>query len=396
MKIAHILAQKPSSTGSGIYLSETIRAFAEEGAEQALVAGIAPGEEYRFPDGVGFFPVVFETEGLPFPVCGMSDQMPYKATRYRDMDADMVQAFYRAFDDAVDRMLAQMQPDLVICHHLYLLTAHLAMRDWPCPIVGISHNTDIRQFQRIPLEREAIARGIARLDRVLALTGAQADTIAQVYGIPRDGIDIIGTGYNDRFFTRGDMARKKPHSIAYVGKLWKAKGVPNLARAIELRPDEYADVQARLVGGYSDEAERDWILDVIGSCKRKCEYLGVVSQEDLIRVYREAEVFVLPSFSEGLPLVVLEALACGCKVVLTDLPGLRDWLARSAPGAPVVFVDAPVDAATGLPNEGDFPRFERELARAIERAFRMELPEYSVEHLSWRSVCRRMLAAESG
>ena len=70
MKIAHILAQKPSSTGSGIYLSETIRAFAEEGAEQALVAGIAPGEEYRFPDGVGFFPVVFETEGLPFPVCG--------------------------------------------------------------------------------------------------------------------------------------------------------------------------------------------------------------------------------------------------------------------------------------------------------------------------------------
>lgn len=391
MKIAHILAQKPSSTGSGIYLAETIRAFAEDGAQQAVVAGIGPGESYSFPEGVSFFPVVFESEELPFPVCGMSDQMPYKATRYRDLTPEMVSAFYRAFDEKVDQMLAEMQPDLVVCHHLYLLTAHLAMRDWPCPIIGLSHNTDIRQFQRIPLEREAIAQGIGRLDRILALTGAQAKVIERTYGVAEDKIQVIGTGYNDRFFFRDASIEKVPHSLVYVGKLWRAKGVVNLARAIDALPERFADIRANLIGGYSDEVERDEILEVVNSRSRPCVYRGVVPQEELVEAYQKAELFVLPSFSEGLPLVVLEALACGCKVVVTDLPGLREWIAASAPDAPVFFVGPPVDPETGVPDESDFPRFERELAEAIEEAFDAQLPEYSVEHLSWRSVCQKML-----
>lgn len=391
MKIAHILAQKPSATGSGIYLAETIRAFAAQGAQQALIAGIAPGENYDFPEGVSFFPVVYESESLPFPVCGMSDQMPYKATRYRDMTPSMVEAFRQAFDDAIDKMIDQMQPDLVICHHLYLLTAHVAMRDWTCPVVGISHNTDIRQFQRIPLERDAIAQGINRLDRVLALTGAQAKVISKTYGVPESSIQVIGTGYNDQYFSRDLGFQKRSHSICYVGKLWRAKGVPNLARAIDLLPESYDDLRLDLIGGYSDEQERDEILEVVSRCERHCEYHGVVSQSDLVKAYGESEVFVLPSFSEGLPLVVLEALACGCKVVVSDLPGLREWMQASAPEAPVIFVDPPVNPDDGIPNESDFPRFEKDLADAIEHAFEMEVPEYSVQHLSWRSVCQRML-----
>ena len=48
--------------------------------------------------------------------------------------------------------------------------------------------------------------------------------------------------------------------------------------------------------------------------------------EDLARVLRSSQVFVLPSFFEGLPRVVLEALACGCRIVVTDLPGIDSWL----------------------------------------------------------------------
>lgn len=391
MRIAHIIAQKPSSTGSGIYLAETIRAFASQGAEQAIVAGIMPGEEYRFPEGVSFFPVIFDTEAVPFPVCGMSDQMPYRATRYKDMTDDMVDCFRSAFDSAIDQMLQAMKPDLVICHHLYLLTAHVAMRDWSCPVVGISHNTDIRQFQRIPLERDAIAQGIGRLDRVMALTGAQAEVISKVYGVAREKIGIIGTGYNDQFFSRNDSLPKRRHSLVYVGKLWRAKGVPNLMRAIDLLDERFSDVRLDLIGGYSDEQERDEILQEASCCTRDYEYHGVVPQNELITAYGEAEVFVLPSFSEGLPLVVLEALACGCKVVVTDLPGLREWMAASAPEAPVVFVKPPVNPEDGIAIESDFPRFERDLALAIQEAFDMDVPDYSVEHLSWRSVCQRLL-----
>ncbi|MCK7512374.1 MAG: glycosyltransferase [Desulfobacterales bacterium] len=43
-------------------------------------------------------------------------------------------------------------------------------------------------------------------------------------------------------------------------------------------------------------------------------------------VLQAADVFVLPSFFEGLPLVVVESLACGCRVVMTDLPGVDAWM----------------------------------------------------------------------
>ena len=159
MKILHVSAQKPEGTGSGVYLTETMHGFDALGARQAVVAGIAPDDAPVFPDGTLFRPVVYESPQLPFPVCGMSDNMPYRATRYRDMTPRMVEQFRSAFDAAIDDVLRQFEPDVVICHHLYLLTSHLAHREWQCPIVGISHNTDLRQFQTIPLEREAIRAG---------------------------------------------------------------------------------------------------------------------------------------------------------------------------------------------------------------------------------------------
>ena len=49
MKILHVSAQKPEGTGSGVYLTETMRGFAALGMRQAVVAGIAPGDSPAFP-----------------------------------------------------------------------------------------------------------------------------------------------------------------------------------------------------------------------------------------------------------------------------------------------------------------------------------------------------------
>ena len=105
MNILHVSAQKPGGTGSGVYLTETMNGFAAQGARQAVVAGIAPGDEFAFPEGTLFRPVVFESDELPFPVVGMSDNMPYRATRYRDLTPQMVASFRAAFDRAIDDVL---------------------------------------------------------------------------------------------------------------------------------------------------------------------------------------------------------------------------------------------------------------------------------------------------
>jgi glycosyltransferase involved in cell wall biosynthesis len=67
----------------------------------------------------------------------------------------------------------------------------------------------------------------------------------------------------------------------------------------------------------------------------KVEFLGAVSQEELPGLYRRAAVFVAPFVQarsgdqEGLGLVCVEAIGCGCPIVVSDLPATRDVLPNS-------------------------------------------------------------------
>ncbi|WP_308588323.1 glycosyltransferase [uncultured Slackia sp.] len=122
-------------------------------------------------------------------------------------------------------------------------------------------------------------------------------------------------------------------------------------------------------------------------------FLGRLSQTDLAQAYRRADIFVLPSFFEGLPLVVIEALACGCKVVTTDLPGIRSWLEANAPGAPIVYVAPPLMRAVDEPFEDELPAFEHRLADAIEACMRLEAGPFDVSHLSWEGLTARIVEA---
>lgn len=123
MRILSITAQKPHSTGSGVYLTGLVKGFAALGHEQAVVAGVYKEDEIHFPEGTRFYPVYYRTESLPFPIAGMSDEMPYESTIYSQMTEDMVDAFKQAFLEKTREAVECFRPDLILCHHLYLLTA---------------------------------------------------------------------------------------------------------------------------------------------------------------------------------------------------------------------------------------------------------------------------------
>lgn len=81
----------------------------------------------------------------------------------------------------------------------------------------------------------------------------------------------------------------------------------------------------------------------------------MLSQEALAKVYNLCQIFVLPSFFDALPLTVIEALACGDRVVVTDLPGIQEWLGANAPGADVRYVPLPRMENTDEPVAEDLP-----------------------------------------
>ena len=162
MKILSVTAQKPDSTGSGIYLTELVRGFKKKGITQSVIAGVTKADQVCLPEGVSFYPVYFESEQLPYPITGMSDEMPYPSTRYSDLTEEMTETFRNAFGEVLKKAVEELDPDVILCHHLYLLTAivrelFLIKRYMECPMDPIcgrsarqnrTGNTFYREFLR--------------------------------------------------------------------------------------------------------------------------------------------------------------------------------------------------------------------------------------------------------
>ena len=70
MRILSVTAQRPDSTGSGVYLTELVRAFAANGHEQAVIAGVGAEDVPLLPEGVPCYAVHYGTEALPYPILG--------------------------------------------------------------------------------------------------------------------------------------------------------------------------------------------------------------------------------------------------------------------------------------------------------------------------------------
>ena len=291
MKILSITAQKPHSTGSGTYLTELVNSWHRMGHEQAVVAGIYPDDVVSFPAGVDFYPVYFSNWGqapigkisnrclslIGYPIVGMSDAMPYESTRYRDLTDDMVYEFEEAFLQQIQAAVDALDPDLIVCHHLFLLTA-IVRRSFPDrKIYGISHGTDLRQMLYCPGLAPIVAPEISRLDKVFALHGEQAQQISELYDIARDEIVVIGSGYNNRLFNIEDRTHRKagdPVRICYAGKMSMAKGIPELLEVLaRLDKDESVpEFTMTLVGG-CQEPEVQHMLD---NRPAYIEYLGQI------------------------------------------------------------------------------------------------------------------------
>ena len=389
MRILSITAQKADSTGSGVFLSELVRAFAKQGHEQAVLCGMTEEDILQLPEGVAAFPVYYNSPELPFPVCGMSDEMPYPSTRYRDLDEKQTAQLLDAFRGKLREAVAVFQPDVILCHHLYFLAA-LTREEFPdIPVYGQCHGSDLRQIRKNGWMRDWITENIRNLDDIFALHEQQKQTILEIFGIEPEKVLVMGTGYNSDVFylDRGEENRKL--RLIFAGKLSEKKGLYSLLRSLRLlqKPERY---ELALAGGYGNREEYANICRLAEVSPCPVIFLGKLTHPELAREMNSSDVFILPSFYEGLPLVLIEAMACGLKTICTDLPGIRPWLDQAIPGNGTVFVKPPRMYLEDEPYPEDLPEFEQALAEAIQTVNHRPLPDPElVRQVSWDGLCAK-------
>ena len=180
-----------------------------------------------------------------------------------------------------------------------------------------------------------VRRAAREASGLLAVSEGLAEDLAAL-GAPRARIGIHRTGLDRTVFQPRDRARSRAALglaedvpvLACVGALIPRKGQ---ALAIAALAELPADAVLLIAGIGPDEGSLRRQTADLGLTER-VRFLGAVPNGDLPGVLSAADVFVLPSASEGLANAWVEALACGTPVVTTPLPGAREIIVAEAQG----------------------------------------------------------------
>jgi len=146
--------------------------------------------------------------------------------------------------------------------------------------------------------------------------------------VVRCGIDL------DRFALRQLSPVSRPTRVVVVGRLAAAKGHLVLLDAVHRLAQRNVDIALEIIGGGDLESEIRSRIDELGLGSR-VSLAGEIDPAEVGARLRQADVFCLPSFDEGLPMVIMEAMAIGVPVLTTFVAGIPE-LARNEETALVV------------------------------------------------------------
>jgi colanic acid/amylovoran biosynthesis glycosyltransferase len=177
--------------------------------------------------------------------------------------------------------------------------------------------------------------------------------------------------------------------VLFVGRLLHGKGLSLLFEAVAELRGRGLDIAVIVVGDGPARAE----VEAAGTVLRVSEhlrFLGSVGQDDLLARYAAADVFCLPSFAEGIPVVAMEAMAMALPVVTTRIMGIPELVEDGKHGllVPPGRVDALADALERLVRNPDERRLMGVAGREKVRA------DYDVARSARR--LRSVLEAELG
>ena len=131
----------------------------------------------------------------------------------------------------------------------------------------------------------------------------------------RRDVKLLYPRFDYKFFTKSGNADKKSVGITFIGRLIYAKGVQDLIEAFRRIPGD--NLVLNIVGGGNYEKT----LRNLASGDSRIKFLGEMNRLHIRNILNKTDIFVNPSYSEGMPYSVLEAASMKCAVVATDVGG---------------------------------------------------------------------------
>jgi glycosyltransferase involved in cell wall biosynthesis len=222
---------------------------------------------------------------------------------------------YAAFFARSAPSMVRFRPDVVHIHSIQPVLHALFGKLFGARALVTFHGTDLYRAGGHRLFRAAMKffDGVFYVSRAMEPLLADCVDPERLHYIP-NGVDL------DRFFPDGD---RRDDAILSVGVLKWQKGIDVLLRAFTRFSRTHPGWKLRIAGDGLLADECHAMSRSLG-ISDKVEWLGHLSQAELVGHYRTARIFAMASLTEGLPKALLEALACGTPAVTTNVGSCRE------------------------------------------------------------------------
>lgn len=163
-------------------------------------------------------------------------------------------------------------------------------------------------------------------EEIIKYTNLDPHKIEVIY----NGVDVnIFKVYEKEILNKVRLKYNLPDKfILYVGNVKPHKNIKNAIKAFEIFSEKCKDFYLVIVGKkegfYKGDKEVFYILEGNKSLSKRIIFTGSIGKEDLSLIYNIASLLLFPSLYEGFGLPPLEAMACGCPVVASDIPVIRE------------------------------------------------------------------------
>lgn len=261
------------------------------------------------------------------------------------------------------RSVRVLRPDVIHAHWLVpqgLCITLLSTLPGRCPpFVVTSHGADLFALRgRVAM---ALKRFVVRRASHLTVVSEAMRSEVERLGADSSRVQVLSMGVDMRArFVLDSATPRSSEEILFVGRLVEKKGLRYLLDAMPAILERRPGATLTVAGFGPERAALEAQAARLG-ISGQVRFIGAVAQQDLPAIYRRAAVFVAPFVQaasgdqEGLGLVTVEAAACGCPVVCTDLPATRDVIGDEGvpPGDPTALAAAIERVLAMAPDERD-------------------------------------------
>lgn len=218
-------------------------------------------------------------------------------------------------------LISQINPDIVHSQSLIAGWMTVLIKIFlriPCVVFG--RGSDI--YTEYKFKKTILKLTLRKADAIIALTEDMRNEMKKIYN--RD-IFVIPNGINIDNYVKVSKNKifNKDKTILFVGTLRPIKGVKYLIESMKIIQQYNPNIRLMLVGNGNDKENLNKLVDTfkLSGC---INFVGQIPNEIIPKYMAISDIFVLPSLSEGFPVVILEAMASGLPIVATKVGGLAE------------------------------------------------------------------------